>query len=283
MRYRQGFVFAADDGGVGGGGAAAPADAGLVGDLGATSPAIGATSSDGLTYTAPDGTKYTRVAEPTGGDDGKAKPPAATEPKADPKTAGGADPSKTADPIKDAGKLLDPGAGDAGEIKTGADYKLTLPEGVTRETDPVLAGFLDTAAEQKLSTAQAQAVIDKFGPTLQAQVESAQRNTWASVITEWQGKVKADPEIGGPKLTETVSRVNAAIRKFGAGADGSLSEVNEWMQVSGAHSHPAFIRMIYRMAALLGEGNNVAGGGSGAGRGNKSAAEIMYPSASKAA
>jgi hypothetical protein len=211
----------------------------------------------------------------------KAPEPAA-DPAADPLAAAG---DKAV--IKVAEEGPDKPAEPVAEIKA-ADYKLALPEGVDGSKDPLIQGFLQTAAANKLSNEQVQALYDTVAP----QIAQNQRNAWANTITAWQDQTKQDAEIGGDKLTGVQARVSAALRQFGGitGADGkvSYSEITDFLNMTGAHSHPVFIRLINRMAAPLSEGTPVvAGDGSGVnrGQGQRNAADLLYPthSADKAA
>jgi hypothetical protein len=256
-----------------------------------------ASATPSETYISPEGVTYTRVpdapkVEPTTPATTKVEAPAGTQP-VQPATRDPAKPESTpSDPAKPA---ADPLAADGGIVKPdetkvddkaaetpepikAEDYKLTLPEGVDAKTDPLIAGFLTAAAEQRLSNEQVQFLYDKMGPA----IADNQRNAWAQNVTNWQQQVAADPEIGGDNQAATVARVNAALAKFGGskGADGktTLNEINQFLATTGAHSHPAFIRLINRMAAPLSEATPVVPGeGSGIRPAEKDAAALMYP------
>jgi len=148
------------------------------------------------------------------------------------------------------------------------DYKLKLPDGVTAE-DPTIKGFVEAAAEAKVSPEAAQVLLDKVRPQIEAQLR-APYEAWNATQEQWIGEVKADPEIGGSKLDGTVARVAKLMDGYG---DPGLRQA---LDMTGAGNHPGLIRFLNKVAVALkvDEGKPVLGQPS---QPKLSAAQKMFP------
>lgn len=132
--------------------------------------------------------------------------------------------------------------------------------------------FLGILNNQELSANdRAQALVDLQGKAL-AQAAEAQTKAWTTLQDEWQGKVKADPEIGGAKLQDTLASVGKLVTEYGT------DELREALDVTGAGNHPAVVKFFAKMASRLTEGSAVPGNPAGQGQ---SLAEKMYPTMTK--
>ncbi len=80
------------------------------------------------------------------------------------------------------------------------------PEGLSVGAD-VQGAFSEVARELNLSQVAAQMLVDKVSPALRAQ---ASKNI-TSMIDGWVEEAKADPDIGGEKLEETLAYARKAI------------------------------------------------------------------------
>lgn len=207
--------------------------------------ALTATPAAGATATEQPGTTATTTA--TAAD---AKPAEGETTKAEGKSEEGAKPAE-------------------GAPETYADF--ATPEGVT--LDPVVgAEFKTLAKELNLSQEKAQKVAD-LGAKMTAKLVADQTTAIKAAHTEWVGQTKTDAEFGGDKLAENLAVAQKAFAAFGTPALKSL------LDKTGLGDHPEIVRAFYRAGKTLSEDNFVpAGTASG---GNKSAAELFYPSMQK--
>lgn len=166
------------------------------------------------------------------------------------------------------------------EAKPGAPEKyetFTVPEGVTLD-EKTLTDATAMFKEMGLDQAGAQKLID-FHTAKAKEAAEAPGKAWNDLRTDWQNKVKADPEIGG-KLSEVRETVGRALDSLGPEL---AREVRDAMNLTGAGDHPAIVKAFYKMAQAVNEGKHVAGGNpSPAGQkapnsGPRSAASAMYP------
>lgn len=184
-------------------------------------------------------------------------PAAATPP--DDKNGGGtlvgSEPPATPDPTKPDPAKPDPAK--PTELKP-EDYKIEYPKEITDgAADPVIGKFLPTAAKLGLTNEQVQALINEMGPVLRADSGAA----WEGLMGEWQTAFKADPQIGGQKLTETVAALNAAITAF-ATDQAHAAEVTKHLQITGAGNSLPIMKLFHNMASRLKEGTPVNGNGA---------------------
>lgn len=134
---------------------------------------------------------------------------------------------------------------------------LKLPEGVAQD-DPLLASFTEAAAESGMSLDAAQALLDKIQPKIAAQIEAAQVQLYDAAkerISAWERSVREDPEIGGKNLAANMSRIIDTVARF-----GDVAEVKNALNMTGAGSNPAIVRLLHNMSKALSEGGAVAQG-----------------------
>ena len=122
------------------------------------------------------------------------------------------------------------------------------PEGIEL-AGPVMDEFKGVAKELNLSQEQAQSLIDRVTPAMQARaVENIQR-----VSREWAERSKNDAEIGGSNYQATQANVWRVISNFGRAADGSIDpDVAEFIN-SPMGNHPGALKLIARAGAKFGE------------------------------
>lgn len=163
----------------------------------------------------------------------------------------------TAKPDNDAGTTAEapaegvtPEAGEGAQAPTAeptgapAEYgDFVLPEGL--QADPELTTELKTVArELNLTQAQAQRLADLGVKSTQKQLQAIeahverQRDAWAD-------ETRADAEIGGAALQESLSHAKRALSEFGS--PKLLALLNE----SGAGNHPEVIRAFAKMGRAM--------------------------------
>jgi len=181
-----------------------------------------------------------------------------------------------------AGEAEPPGADkkegepSAPEIKP-EDYKIEMPEGIKAD-DPLVVAFLEGAAKGGMDNESVQAVISTLGPKLAEQMQAPMR-AWVDLNEQWLAEVKADPVIGGDKLTttqETVWQAMALVSK-----PEEVLAVREALNLTGAGNNPAIIRLLFNMAKRLVEPGPVKG--KAPTEPAKSPAALLYPNHNSAA
>lgn len=172
----------------------------------------------------------------------------------------------------DAPAVVDPAAkpadgaaeGEAAKAAvTAPDYSaLKLPEGV-EASDPLLEAFKATAGELNIPAEAAQALMDKVLPQFQAQAQTQIAAevakyfpTSKATVEGWEKELRADPEIGGSKLTPAATEVARAMAVY-----GNPEEIKAALNATGAGSHPVLFKWLHRMSLAVSEGTAVTNGG----------------------
>jgi len=142
-------------------------------------------------------------------------------------------------------------------------YEFKAPEGISPE---VMTAYTDIAKELKLPPADAQKVLDKVVPVMQAR----QVAQFDEAKTKWANETRADKEIGGDKLAANIALANKAIDKIGTPALRTL------LEESGLGNHPEVIRFIARAGKAVSEDAYVAGA-RGPAQPEKTLGQLLYP------
>lgn len=149
-------------------------------------------------------------------------------------------------------------------------YEFKAPEGAAPFDDKVIEQFSEVARELNLTQDDAQKVLDKMGPAIQArQVETIQ-----AARAQWAESAKADKEFGGEKLEENLAVAKKALDQFGS------PELRVLLNESGLGNHPEMIRVLYRAGKAISEDRFVGAGRGGreTPRGQSDYAKALYPS-----
>lgn len=142
----------------------------------------------------------------------------------------------------------------AGAPEAYSDWK--MPEGYEIDTEAKTEA--DTIfKELNLTQDQGQKLIDMYAKYSKASAEES-----AKVYNEYRDSqraaVKADPEIGG-KLDQVKTTVARAINELG---DPALAkQFRQDMDYTGAGDTLSFIKVFYKLAQAVTEGQHVTGGG----------------------
>ena len=146
-------------------------------------------------------------------------------------------------------------------------YAFKAPEGKTFDT-AVIDAFSGVAKELNLSQGKAQLVLDKMAPVFaQRQAEQV-----AAVHAQWADETRADKEIGGDRLPETLSVAKQAI------AATATPELVKLLDESGFGNHPEVIKHFYKVGKAISQDSIVtSGGGITASASNgRPAADVLY-------
>ncbi len=147
---------------------------------------------------------------------------------------------------------------------------IVFPEGFAPDPE-FTPKFVELANEMKLSPEAANKLV-----ALQAEItkkgSEAATQLWLDTNTKWQDTVKADAEIGGTKLTESLAQVGKLLNSHGS------PELREALNITGAGNHPAVVKFLYKMAKELNEGGALSGSPASA---PSDAASLLYPTQGK--
>jgi len=147
-----------------------------------------------------------------------------------------------------------------------------LPQGI--EVDPqTMNEARALLGELKLPQEQAQRLVDFYTGKIR-QFGDAQSERWVKLNEKWVNDFKADQEIGGDRVNDTVSAATKAMNRFGTPG------LREALIMTGAGNHPEIIRFVARVGKAISEDRYVVSGGASAG-GARSAAEVIYPTQGK--
>lgn len=123
---------------------------------------------------------------------------------------------------------------------------IKLPEGLEADT-PTQEKFLAVMNNRDLTpAAQAQALVDLQAEVLKGASERASQ-LWADKQTEWQNEVKADAEIGGAKLDETLGGISTMLNTYGT------PELRQAFDETGAGNNVHIVRFLHKMAGMVNE------------------------------
>lgn len=156
------------------------------------------------------------------------------------------------------------------------DFK--VPEGMKLEGE-TLTSATKLFKDLNLTQAGAQSLVDFHSVQLKAAAE-APLAEYDRIRTEWKTKADADPDIG-PKAAQIKETVSRALDTIGDKA--LVDDFKHAMNLTGVGDHPAFIKVLNKLASQVIEGRPAQGAGPSAASqvapGSKppSIANAMYP------
>lgn len=115
--------------------------------------------------------------------------------------------------------------------------------------DAVIEAYSEVAKELNLSQDNAQKLLDKVAPVMQAR----QLERIEAVKAEWAESAKADKEFGGDKLNESLATAKKALDSFAS------PEFKEFLGQSGLGNHPEMIRLLVKAGQQISEDKFVGG------------------------
>jgi hypothetical protein len=211
-------------GGAGGGGAAAGAGAGQPGAAGAGTSAAGAAGAQG------------QQGQPQGGAQGAQKP------EGEVKTLLGQEGE-----VKPEGDK--PKVGETAKPKVDV-AALKLPEG--RTIDKVMMEkYVPLMEKHGLSQEAAQEFLS-LGDQMIQSLEAKGHEQWTTKVNSWETAIKADPEVGGPKLKESIGLAVKGARSLGG------AELIKELDDSGFGNNPVIFKALVKAGRLIKE-DTVAG------------------------
>lgn len=124
-------------------------------------------------------------------------------------------------------------------------YDLKMPDGIALDTE-MMAKYEPLFREANLTNEAAQKLVDQFANDTKAQAESAN----ASVVKQhdaWVESCKGDTEFGGQKFGESIKHAQSFIAKYGT------PELKQFLNTTGAGSHPELVRAFVRAGKAMAE------------------------------
>lgn len=157
------------------------------------------------------------------------------------------------------------------------EFNLKVPENASTVSKELLTEFTELAKSEKLSPEAAQKIVD-FAPKLGERIALANKQAWDTMVQDWQGAVKNDPEIGGPKLEGTLSTISKAIDTYAPKEKEALLNA---FRLTGAGSEPNIVKFIARLSQQVSEPKFLPGGGPVSKQ--SKGASALYPTMAKEA
>ena len=116
-----------------------------------------------------------------------------------------------------------------------------------------MKSFAEEAKALNLTNEQAQKVLDRDHATAAAVVAQQEAELKANIV-EWEKQVKADQEIGGDKMDESLNLSARVLKRFGS--DALIKSLNE----TGLGSNPEVIRLFSKIGRAMSDDQLVVPG-----------------------
>lgn len=172
-----------------------------------------------------------------------------------------ATPASAAAPVSDAAAKPAGTDAAAGEAKTEEAkperaapeaYEFKAPEGV--ELNPALLGeFEGLARELNMPQNEAQAIVERMTPKIQARMQAQQIEIMAQARADWLQQIESDAEIGGAAKQASQASAAKALHQFGT------PELRALLKDSGLEAHPEVVRFFSRAGKAISEDSFVSG------------------------
>ncbi len=134
------------------------------------------------------------------------------------------------------------------DIEPIAYTDFSIPEGIEIKKEQ-LSEYTKLVGEHRLPQETAQKLIDMHSSAMKNIADDISKNQWDvfnSTQKEWKSQVMADPEIGGAGHLTALAHIASARDTYVP--ENDRSAFNEFLNVTGAGNHPAFLRMMYRIS-----------------------------------
>lgn len=151
-------------------------------------------------------------------------------------------------------------------------YELKMLDG--SPLDPSDIATVSAFAKAKgLSNEQAQQLLDQRHEAAVG-FRDRQQALLSQRRTEWEAAVKADKDLGGTNLPQTIQHIQRAMTRF------ATEEFKRLVDESGYGNHPEFVRVFAAIGKAMSEDRTIlAGAGSGAPTEKPAPGKRMFPTA----
>lgn len=143
---------------------------------------------------------------------------------------------------------------------------IKLPEGMTAP-EGMLTSFAEVMNNADLSAEDRASQLMNLHADAMKQASEEISESWNKTREGWVDQIKADPEIGGDKLPDTLSTIGKVVDEFGS------EELRTLMDESGMGDNPEFVKFLYKIGKSFSEGTPVSGSAADA---PKSLADRLY-------
>lgn len=146
--------------------------------------------------------------------------------------------------------------------------------------DTALAGVREQFAAANVPLDRAQPLFDAHMAALKTAVDATRQAAtehWQTTQREWQDQLRADKDIGGVKLDQSIKDIRGGAKNLLG--DQGAKDLFTALNLTGAGNNPAIVKAMHKAFSTHAAATNV-GGNPTAGTG-KSAAEVMYPTQAK--
>ena len=167
----------------------------------------------------------------------------------EPKGEGDGAPNETQPPAENA--EVDRGAVPAAD----EPYVIETPEGVEID-QALLDAFTPGFKEQKLTHNQVQEMADAYIASQQS-MASGRTEAFNAQRDAWEAELRADPQIGGDRFDDNITRANQFIDRHGD------DTVKNLLDNTGLGSHPALVRFLVKAANAVREDSPPQSDGTG--------------------
>lgn len=134
------------------------------------------------------------------------------------------------------------------EVLTVDHFKDLLPkDNPEAAKDPHFVKFLETMNDAKLSPGDRATSLYKLQSEVLQAISEKSAADFAKMNEDWQKQVSEDKEIGGANLQGSLAAVGKLVDKYGS------PELRDAMDLTGAGNHPAFVKMMVKIAKDLNE------------------------------
>ena len=131
-------------------------------------------------------------------------------------------------------------------------YEFKAPDGV--ELNPALLGeFEGLARELNMPQDEAQAIVERMTPKIQARMQAQQIEIMAQARADWLQQIEADAEIGGAAKQAAQASAAKALHQFGT------PELRALLKDSGLEVHREVVRFFSRVGKAISEDSFVSG------------------------
>lgn len=167
--------------------------------------------------------------------------------------------SKLYPKMEEAAQKAEPGAAESFE-------NLRIPEGAPigqRDMDE----FVSFASKSGLAPKQAQRLLDFAGVKVKAIDADKPYKLWRERNAQWEGEIKADPEMGGANLNSSVKTMQRVFQP-GPGnplikSEAEAKALKAALNTTGAGNNPAMARLFLKIGRFLASRRSPGGSGQG--------------------
>lgn len=153
-------------------------------------------------------------------------------------------------------------------VEQRGDYEpFKLPEGAVVDPES-LAAAAELFRASSLDQEQAQKFIDLAVSREQAAARKGAQ-AFVDLQNKWVSEIKADPDIGGNRLTASLASASRAIDRL------AVPGLREALNLTGAGNHPAVVKAFVRLGQMISE-DRFLPGKDAAPAAPRSPAEVIY-------